>query len=323
MTKKIFITRKIPENGIRLLQEKGYELTMHDRDDILSTDELKGKLSEHPYDAVISQLTNTLDGAFFDMFPHIKLYANYASGFDNIDTAAAKEKGITITNAPTPLSSSAVAEFAIAMMYTLSRRIVEADLYTRAGQYTGWNAMNFVGESLGGKTLALIGTGQIGSRVAAYAKMIGMNVIYTDVKRSEALEQDTGATFYGSPEELLPLADIISLHVPLLDSTHHLINKDRIVLMKPSALLINTSRGPVIDEEALTDALVENRIAGAALDVFEHEPQISERLKSCKNAILTPHIASANLAAREAMAEAVALNIIDFFEGKTPRNIVL
>jgi lactate dehydrogenase-like 2-hydroxyacid dehydrogenase len=323
MEKQIFITRKIPQNGIQLLQDKGYELTMHDRDDILSTDELIQKLSEKHYDGVISQLTNKLDGAFFDMFPHIKIYANYATGFDNISLPDAKARGITITNAPTPLSSNAVAEFTIAMMYALSRRIVEADMYTRSGKYTGWNAMNFLGTSLAGKTLALIGTGQIGSRVAAYAKMIDMDIMYTDVHQNKTLEEETGAKYIQRIEDLLPQGDIISLHVPLLESTHHLLNKERISLMKSSALLINTARGPVIDEDALTDALLENRILGAALDVFEREPQISDRLKSCTSAILTPHIGSANLAAREAMAETVAHNIIDFFEGKIPRNIVI
>lgn len=323
MTKKIFITRKIPQNGIDMLKEQGYEIVMNDKDIILTKEELKEKLRADHFDAVITQLTNPIDASFYDEFPHITLYANYATGFDNIDIERAKEKGITITNAPTELSSSAVAEYTIALLYTLSRRIVEADRYTRAGQYTGWNAMNFVGDSLSGKTLGLVGTGAIGARVGEYAKAVGMNIIYTDVKRNETFEQATGAQFKDSIDVLLPEADIISLHVPLLPSTQHLINKERLTLMKSSSYLINTARGAVIDEEALTVALAEKRIAGAALDVFEHEPLLSEKLKSLPNVILTPHIASANLPARQMMAETVAYNVIDYFEGKTPRNVVV
>lgn len=323
MTKKIFITRAIPENGIRLLEEKGYEITMNDRDVILTKEELKEKLHTDRYDAVITQLTNPIDESFYEEFPNITLYANYATGYDNIDIKSAKEKGVTITNAPTDLSSSAVAEYTIALMYSLMRRIPEADRYTREGNYIGWNAMNFVGDTLNEKKLGLIGTGAIGSRVAEYAKKSDMTIIYTDIQRNKVLERETGALYRETIEELLEESDIVSLHVPLLESTHHLISKERISLMKQSVYIINTARGAVIDEEALTDALTQNRIRGAALDVFEYEPHISEKLRSLPNVILTPHIASANLPAREKMAETVALNVIDFFEEKTPRNIVV
>lgn len=323
MSKKIFITRAIPQNGVDMLKEQGYEIVMNDKDIILTKEELKEKLHADHYDAVITQLTNPIDASFYEEFPHIKLYANYATGFDNIDIKKAKENSITITNAPTPLSSSAVAEYTIALMYSIMRRIPEADRYTRNGEYRGWNAMNFVGETLEGKVLGLVGMGTIGSYVATYAKASNMKVIYTDVQRNETLEQKTGAVFIETLDTLIPQADIISLHVPLLPSTQHLISKERIARMKNTAYLINTARGQVVDEEALTVALAEKRIAGAALDVFEHEPHLSDTLKSLPNVILTPHIASANLPAREAMAEAVANNVIDFFEGKAPRNAVI
>jgi lactate dehydrogenase-like 2-hydroxyacid dehydrogenase len=203
----------------------------------------------------------------------------------------------------------------MALILGLTTRMVEADDFVRAGKYQGWSPMNFVGTDLEKKTLGLIGAGKIGERVAHHsARGFDMSVIYYDVARNEKIEKEYGAQYYSNLEEVLKLADIVSLHVPLLDSTHHLINETRLKLMKPTAFLINTSRGPVVDENALVQALKSETIRGAGLDVFEFEPRLAEGLAQLPNVILTPHIASARESARNEMAKIVAENVISFLE---------
>ncbi len=322
MSKKIFITRKIPEVGIEILKSKGYEVEVNPKDKALSQKELIKYLQKGNYDAVLCLLTDKIDANVFEKAPSVKIFANYASGFDNIDVVEAKKRGVVIANAPAEFTSEAVAEHALAMMFALATRITEADNFVRKGKYKGWMPMNLIGVDLLGKTLGLVGAGRIGSRVAFYAKALGMKIIYTDVAKSDQLEKDSGAVFYPKLEDLLKNADVVSLHVPLLDSTRHLINASRLAIMKPTSFLINTSRGPVIDEQALVEALRKNIIGGAALDVFEFEPKLSKGLVKLSNVILTPHIASASITARNEMAEVAANNIIDFLEGRTPRNAV-
>lgn len=320
MPKTIFITRRIPDIAIQMLQEKGYLVDVSPKDHILSEKQLISYLKKKKYDAVLSLLTDHIDAAVFDAAPSVKMFANYATGFDNFNLTEATGRGITITNAPTDLSSEAVAEHTIALMLSISTRIVEADTFMRKGKYKGWAPLHFMGTSLHNKNLALVGVGQIGSRVAQYAKGLGMNILYTDIVQSEHLEKDFGATYYSSIDTLLPNADVVSLHVPLLESTRHLINESRLQIMKSTSFIINTARGPVIDENALVDALRKKEIAGAALDVFEFEPKLARGLSKLHNVILTPHIASATTESRNQMAEIAAQNIIDFFEGKVPRN---
>ncbi|QQR50526.1 D-glycerate dehydrogenase [Candidatus Nomurabacteria bacterium] len=322
MSKNIFVTRQIPNIGINMLKQKGYTVDINPNDSPLSQKKLISFLKKKPYDAVLVLLTDSIDAKVFHHVPNIKLYANYATGFDNIDVTEAKKLGITVTNAPTPLSTEAVAEHTIALMLALAARIVEADEFVRRGKYKGWAPMQFIGTDILGSTLGLVGAGRIGERVAYYAKGLGMKIIYTDVARNDRIEKECGATYCSTIETLLPQADVTSLHVPLLDSTRHLINEARLRLMKPSAFLINTSRGPIIDEKALEVALREKSISGAALDVFEFEPKTVPGLLRLQNIILTPHIASASIGARNQMAEIVARNIISFFEGRTPENIV-
>ena len=320
---KIFITRKIPDIGVNLLKDKGYIVDVYPKDKIMSQGELIRTLKKGSYDGVISLLTDKIDGKVFDAVPSVKVYANHATGFDNIDIVEAKKRGIAVANAPAPQTSESVAEHALALALALAARIVEADEFMRKGKYKGWDPMLFIGMDVLGKTLGIVGVGRIGGKVAHYAAGLGMKIIYTDVTRNEQIEKESGAVYFNSIEELLPKADIVSLHVPLLDSTHHLINEARLKMMKPTAFLVNTSRGPVVDEIALTKALKEKTIAGAALDVFEFEPKITPGLAKLPNVILTPHIASASLETRDEMAEIAANNIIDFFEGKTPRNSVI
>ena len=207
-------------------------------------------------------------------------------------------------------------------MLALTTRLVEADLFMREGKFKGWTPYNFVGTDLSSKTIGLVGTGNIGAKVAHILKGFGVKIVYTDLNKNDVIEKDCGAEKMESLDELLKVSDIVSLHVPLLDSTHHLINESHLKIMKPTAFLINTSRGPVVDEVALVEALKNKVIAGAGLDVFEFEPKLTDGLKDLDNVVLTPHIASARESARNDMAVLAAQSIVDFFEGKEVKNRV-
>jgi len=324
--RKVYVTHKIPEAGLSILRKEGCELDIGSERPSFSKEELIVALRKKPYDAVICLLTDVIDAEVFDAAPRAKIFANYAVGFNNIDVEEAKKRGITITNTPGALTE-AVAEHTVALMLAISRRVVESDRFMRDGSFTGWGPELFLGEELQGKTLGILGAGRIGGRVAEIvSRGFGMKVIYYDVKQSSELEHPKaggpGASFRATPEEVLKEADIVSLHVPLLPSTTHLINKERLALMKRGAYLINTSRGAVIDESALVDALKRGTIRGAALDVFEHEPSLASGLRELQNVVLTAHIASATALARNSMATLAAENIVAFFKGETPPNVV-
>ena len=322
MAKAVFITRKIPDVGIRMLKERGYEVDINLKDSVLSQKQIIKFLKKKSYDAVLVLLTDRVNSTIFNAAPTVKIYADCAAGYDNIDIIEAKKRGITVTNAPAPLASEAVAEHVIALMFALAVRIVEADKFVRQGKYKKWSPTAFLKTSLAGKTLGLIGAGRIGEKVARLSNALNLKVIYNDIIRNEKIEKEYNAVYCNSVEELLRKADIVSLHVPLLDSTRHLINEERLLLMKPTSFLINASRGPVVDEKALEMVLRKKIIRGAALDVFEFEPKITPGLKKLDNVILTPHIASADAEARNQMAEIAAQNVIDFLEGRKPSNVV-
>ncbi len=312
----------IPESGIVMLRGKGCEVDISDKDGVLTKDELIQALQAKPYDAVLCLLTDKIDVDVFDAVPSAKIFANYAVGFDNVDLAAARERGVTITNTPDILTDS-VAEHTFALILAITSRIAEGDRLMRRGDYHGWGPLMLLGTDLKGKTLAILGAGRIGARVAHHGMHgFNMKVIYYDVKRNEALENECGAIYYEGVDEILRDADVVSVHVPLLDSTHHLINAERLRMMKRTAYLVNTSRGPVIDETALVQALQSGLIRGAALDVFEHEPTLSPGLAELQNVVLTPHIASATDETRAKMSEVAARNIVAFFEGEVPPNAV-
>lgn len=322
MNKKIFITRKIPSVAITMLKEKGYEVDVYPKDSVPKQAEIIKFLKKNKYDAVISLLTDKIDRAVFDASPPTKIYANYAIGFDNIDLVEAGKRGIYVTNAPGDYSGC-VAEHAMAMILDLSIRMSESDRYVRNGKYKGWSPMNFIGNDISGKTLGIIGVGKIGERLAGIAvRGFNMKVIYYDMRRNESLEKIGDVKHMETKEEVLKQSDFVSLHVPLLDSTRHLINEKSLKLMKPGSFLINTSRGPVIDENALVKALQNKTIKGAGLDVFEFEPKLAKGLAKLDNVVLTPHIASARESARNEMAVTAAQNVIDCLEGSTPRNAV-
>ncbi len=319
---QIYITRHIPDIGINLLRAAGHTVDVSTKDGVLTPNELKDALKAKPYDAVISLLTDTINKDVFASVPTAKIFANYAVGYNNISIPDSKEAGVTITNTPGVLNNT-VAEYAVSLMLAVAKRIPEADVFTRAGKYVGWAPELFLGADLKGKTLGILGAGRIGYEVAKKAHFgFEMKIIYNDVKPLPALEKDLGAEFKATTEDVLREADVVSIHVPLLPSTTHLINAERLKLMKPSAYLINTSRGPVIDEVALVDALKNGVIRGAGLDVFENEPALAKGLAGLPNAVITPHIASASEETRNKMSEMVAQDVIDFLAGETPVNIV-
>ncbi len=295
---KVFITNEILGKGIELLKQKGYEV------EIGPLKKAKG------VDALLCLLTDNIDGEVMDAIgAQLKIISNYAVGLDNIDLRAAKARNIIVTNTPGVLTE-AVAEHTVALILAITRRIVEADRFTRAGKYKGFEPDLLVGMELEGKTLGLVGHGRIGCRVAdMLQKAFGMKVVYYDVVRDEKKEAQCGIT-YGSLENVLKEADIVSLHVSLSGSTRHLISEKELAFMKRTAYLINTARGAVVDEKALVHALQTKQIRGAALDVFENEPKLASGLTKLENVVLTPHIASATTEARGKMAELAAQNII-------------
>ena len=321
--KKIYITRRILDAGIKMLTDKGYEVDVNPKDRPLTQKELIKALSKKPYDAVLTLLTDQVDAKVFDACPSAKIFANYAIGFNNIDLNEAKKRGIYVTNTPGG-GADRVAEHAWALILALTCRVVESDEYMRRGKFNGWNPMIFHGTKLAGKTLGILGTGRIGADVAHRAvNGFGMKLAYYDVKRNEELEKNCGATFCQTVEEVLTVADVVSIHVPLLPTTQHLINAERLAMMKKSAYLINTSRGPVVDENALVSALKNGVIAGAGLDVFEFEPKLAKGLAKLPNVVMTPHIASGTLEARLEMAMLSSTNIIQVMEGGVPQNTVI
>ncbi|PIR47490.1 D-glycerate dehydrogenase [Candidatus Uhrbacteria bacterium CG10_big_fil_rev_8_21_14_0_10_50_16] len=321
MPKRIFVTRPIPDEGLKLLKKKRYEVDVYSKDQAIPRKELLKHLKAKRYDAVLSILTDKIDEAVFKAAgDQLQVVANYAVGFNNIDLEAAKKHNVIITNTPGPEINESVAEHVIALMFALAHRVVETDDYARAGLYKGWGPQLLLGTDISGKTLGIVGMGNIGMQLAhRMHDGFNMKIVYADVAHNTEAEKKYGAT-YLSLTQLLNTADVISLHVPLLESTHHLIGKKELGLMKKTAFLINTSRGPVIDEAALVQALKQKSIGGAAIDVYEFEPRIHPTLKKLKNVITTPHTASATVATRQAMSRRAAENIIAVLSGKQPAN---
>ena len=317
---KIFVTRKIPSNKLEEFKKQGFEYTVSEFDRVLTPEELieKGK----GVDAILSLLTDKIDGEVMDAIgPQLKVISNYAVGFDNINIVEATDRGIVVCNTPCEEVDEAVAEHTWALMAALTRRIVEADEATRRGAYKGWEPDIFLGSSLTGKTLGIVGLGGIGSMVARRAGGYKMNIIYNKRTRDENAEKELGVK-YVELDELLTTSDIVTLHVPLTDETRHMINKETLAKMKKGSFLVNTARGPIVDEHDLVEALRSGHLAGAALDVYDNEPNIDPELIGMPNVITTPHIASATYEAREAMAKLAVSGILDTLASKEPTNIV-
>lgn len=317
---RVLVTRKIPDDGLKLLEGK-VELEVWGEDRVMPRDILLKKIKG--IDALLPLLTDKIDGEIMDAAgPQLKVIANYAVGYDNIDVPAATERKIYVANTPGVLTE-AVAEHTFALLLAIARRVPESDKFTHEGNYEGWEPMLLLGTEIKGKTLGVVGLGRIGSRVSEMAvKGMGMKVIYYDIKQDPDFEKEYNATYKKDLDDLLREADFVSIHVPLLPATRHLINAERLAMMKKTAYLINTSRGPVVDEKALVKALESGTIKGAALDVFEEEPKLAPGLAKLSNVVLTPHTASATVEARGAMSRLAAQAILDVLDGKTPENLV-
>lgn len=316
---RVAITRPIHEAGLVLLGDE-FDVDIH-ADEVMSLEDLK-EFSKGA-NALITLLTDKVNDEVLEFAgEQLKVIAQYAVGMDNIDVEAAKKRGIAVTNTPGNLSGVAVAEQALNFMFALARHTVSADAFMRGGEFQQWDPNLFLGQQLTGKTVGIIGSGQIGSLFAATCHNgLKMRVIYSDVNQNTNIEKDLGATKVGN-EQLFKEADVISIHVPLLPATQHLINEEALNMMKPTTILINTSRGPVVDENALVKALHEKKIYGAGLDVFEFEPKMAEGLAALENVVVSPHIGSATEATRIAMGQCVARNVIAVLHGEAPLNPV-
>jgi len=316
---KVFVTRQIPEIGIKLLEEKGHQVEVGPEGSI-SREELLEKVKG--VEAILSVLTEKIDGEVMDSAgDQLKIVANYAVGYNNIDVEEAEKRKVVVTNTPGVLTDT-VADHAVTLLLSIARRIVESDKYTRAGKYKAWGPKLLLGGDTVGRTLGIVGLGRIGFAVAQRLyKGFGMKVIYYDIKKNDEIAGKIDAQ-YKEFDDLLKEADFISLHTALTEETKHLINAQKLALMKPTAYLVNTSRGPIIDETALVEALKEKKIAGAALDVFEKEPELMPGLIDLDNIILTPHIASGTEGTRNKMSEMAASNVIAVLAGQTPPNLV-
>lgn len=317
---KIFVTRKIPGDALDRLTSSDHEVEISKVDRPLTEEELLEK--SKGADALLTLLNDRIDGDFIDAVgPQLKIVSNYAVGYDNINLEEVTKRGVVVTNTPSDEVNESVAEHSWTLMLALSRRVVEADEAVRRGAYKGWEPDLFLGRDLIGKTLGIIGLGRIGGMVARRAKGFKMTVLYNNRSRDEEAEKELGVE-YREKDDLLAESDFVSLHVPLTDETRHMMDEDTLAKMKKGAYLINTSRGPVIDESALVKSLRDGHLGGAGLDVYENEPDINAELIGMENVILTPHIASATWEARDKMGEQSVSAIINTLEGKKPENIV-
>ncbi len=314
---KIFVTRKIPEKGLELLR-RHHEMEINPYDRVLTKKEIINGLQGK--EGLLCLLTDTIDKEVIESEPKLKMIANYAVGYNNIDIKTASKHKIPVSNTPGVLTDT-TAEMAWALLFSASRRIVEADKFTRAEKFKGWAPMLMLGQDITNKTLGVIGAGRIGTAFAMKSKGFDMNVLYTDKKTNKELEKKLGAKKV-ELNKLLKESDFVSLHVPYIDSTHHLIGEEQIKLMKKSSVLINTSRGPVLDEQALVKALRKKWIFAAGLDVYENEPEIEPELYEFDNVILQPHSASASIQTRTKMASIAAKNMIAGLNKKIPPNCV-
>lgn len=320
---KVFVTRNIPSVGLEKIKKAGHEVVISNKDSELSKEELINYLKVENPDAVISLLTDKIDNDVFEAMPKCKIVANYAVGFDNINLEEAGNNDVVVTNTPGVLTE-AVAEHTVALILAIARKIVESDHFLRKGRYKGWDPMLLLGVELKGKTLGIVGCGRIGQRVAEIMHHgFGMNISYYDQKRNESFETELTANFIPDSNDLLRESDIVSIHLPATPETKHLINKETLSYMKTNALLVNTARGTIVNEVDLADALRQKTIDGAALDVFENEPDVHPDLLDLPNVILTPHTASATKEARDMMSVLVADDVIAVLNGEDPINPVM
>jgi len=317
MSRTLVISRQLPEEALALAQERA-TVRLNSEDRRLP----RGELAQHLRDAdgLVCLLTDTIDDELLAQAPRLRVVANVAVGYNNIDVEAATRRKILVTNTPGVLTET-TADFTWALLLAAARRVAEGDAYTRAGKFTEWGLMLLLGGDVYGKTLGILGLGRIGKAVARRAQGFSMRLLYHDAVRDQAAERELGA-IYQAKDAILHEADFVTLHVPLLPETRHYIGEPELRRMKPTAYLINASRGPVVHEAALVRALKEGWVAGAGLDVYEDEPRVHPGLLECPNAVLAPHIASASHATRLKMARMAVENCLAVFDGVRPPNPV-
>ncbi len=308
--KKVYVTRQLPQSALDRLDGK-VEWDVNPEDRVLEREELLEAAKD--VDGLLCLLTDRIDAELFDAAPKLKIVANYAVGYNNIDVEEATKRGILVTNTPGVLRET-TADLTWALLLAIARRVVEGDRLMRAGKYRGWAPMLLLGSDVYGKTLGIVGMGNIGQAVARRAIGFDMKVLYTDMYQLPPLAEELINAEKVELDELLERSDYVSLHVPLMDETHHLIGERELKLIGPNGYLINASRGPVIDEAALVEALRNETIAGAALDVYEDEPEMKPGLAELDNVVLLPHLGSASRETRTKMAELAVANILNYFD---------
>lgn len=316
---KVYVTRELPERGLKLIRERfDAEIWTEYAPPPKYTIIEKARNVE----ALVTLLSDKIDAEVFDVAPKLRMVAQMAVGFDNIDLSEATKRGIYVSNTPEVLTDT-TADFAWALLMAVARRVVEADTYVRTGQWkVGWHPSMMMGRDVYNATIGIVGAGRIGYAVAKRATGFGMRILFYDVIPRPEMEKDFGAKKVDI-DTLLKESDFVTVHVPLMKETHHMINAERLKLMKKTAYLINNSRGPVVDEKALYEALKGGQIGGAGLDVFEQEPTPKDNpLLKFDNVVVAPHISSASYETRSRMAEMTAENLIALFEGKKPPNLL-
>lgn len=316
---RVYVTRELPERGLHIIKER-FDTEIWPEYAPPPKEIIVEKAAK--VDALATLLSDKIDAEVFDAAPNLGIVSQLAVGFDNIDVKEATKRGIYVTNTPGVLTET-TADFAWALLMAAARRVVEADRYVRAGKWkVGWHPAMLQGRDVYGATLGIVGLGRIGSSIAKRARGFDMKVLYHDVIRRQDLEKELKIE-YAEIDTLLQKADFVTINVPLLKATYHLIDEKKLRLMKKTAILINNARGPVIDEKALYKALKEGWIASAGLDVFEQEPTPqSNPLLTLENVIVAPHISSASFETRSRMSEMVAENLVAFFESRVPPNLV-
>ncbi len=316
---KLFITSNIPEKIYEDLKGE-FEIIYHDSNTPLKKEEIIEKISD--VDALLCPLSDKIDRDVIDAGKNLKIIANYGAGYDNIDIAYAAEKNIIVTNAPAPSSAVSTAELTFGLILALARKIVSGDAVTRREEFYGWRPTFYLGSELRGKTLGIIGMGNIGKNLAKRAKAFEMELIYFNRTRlSEEDEKSLGLT-YMERDDVIKNADILTLHTAFAPELKHMMNREAFKSMKNTALFINAARGPLMNEEDLVEALKNKEIAGAALDVYEFEPHVTEGLFEFENVVLAPHLGNATFEARLEMGENARDNLLAVKNGKAPKNKV-
>lgn len=320
MTPSVLVTRRLPDAVERRLSGL-FRVTFNQGDEPLGRDALAAAMRE--YDAILSTITEQIDAALIGAEDRrVRIIANFGTGTDHIDVEAAREAGVLVTNTPDALTE-ATAELAILLMLMAARRASEGERMLRGGAWRGWAPTQMVGQGLMGRTLGVVGFGRIGQCTAAKARGLGMSIRYFSRSRAPAeIEDRLEAMPAESLEALATEVDILSLHVPGGPATRHLVDRHLLARMKPSAILVNTARGSVVDERALAEALAQGSVAAAGLDVYEREPDVEPMLLSLPNVVLLPHLGSATIEARTAMGMQAVDNLEDHFAGRVPRNRV-